>query len=70
MTKKQQELIDLLDSIVKCRLSGMSNKEISEELGLTMKTLERHITKLKKRGATLDFGIPLKKRPFKQVCVT
>ena len=45
MTKKQQELIDLLDSIVKCRLSGMSNKEISEELGLTMKTLERHITK-------------------------
>ncbi|MCR8747266.1 DNA-binding response regulator [Romboutsia lituseburensis] len=48
LTKKQQELEDLKLKIIKLKNEGVKNKEISKELDIPLKTLERHITKMRK----------------------
>ncbi len=51
LTKKQQELEDLKESIIKYKNKKYKNKEIARELNLPIKTLERYITNMKKEGA-------------------
>lgn len=48
-TKKEQ-LYELRQKIKAMRQQGFKNKEISQELNLPTKTLERHITYMKKNG--------------------
>ena len=50
LTKKQQELKNLYDKIKKLKNEGLTNKSISEQLEIPLKTIERHITKMKKSG--------------------
>ena len=50
LTQKQQELKVLKDKIKILKNEGLTNKLISEKLSITLKTLERHITKMKKEG--------------------
>lgn len=47
-TKKQQERELILDKIIALKQEGAKNKEISQQLNLTPKTLERYITQLRK----------------------
>lgn len=49
LTKKQQELKQLHDKIKRLKNEGLTNKVISEQLSIPLKTLERHITKMRKR---------------------
>ena len=48
LTQKQQELKDLKNKIIKMKKNKIKNKEIAKELNITIKSLERYITKLKK----------------------
>ena len=48
LTQKQQELEDLKLRIIKLKNEGNKNKDISEKLDIPLKTLERHITKIRK----------------------
>ncbi|CEP43244.1 replication protein [[Clostridium] sordellii] len=48
LTKKQQELKVLQDKIKILKSEGLTNRIISERLSIPLKTLERHITKMKK----------------------
>ena len=48
LTQKQQELQDLKNKIIKMKKNKIKNKEIAKELNITIKSLERYITKLKK----------------------
>ncbi|MGL5717219.1 MAG: hypothetical protein ACRCX2_29680, partial [Paraclostridium sp.] len=48
LTNKQQELENLKSKIIKLKSEGVKNKDISKELDIPLKTLERHITKMKK----------------------
>ncbi|MDU6247389.1 MAG: DNA-binding response regulator, partial [Paeniclostridium sordellii] len=48
LTKKQQELKILQDKIKILKSEGLTNRIISERLSIPLKTLERHITKMKK----------------------
>lgn len=48
-TKKEQ-LDELMQKIKAMRQQGFKNKEISQELKVPIKTLERHITYMKKKG--------------------
>lgn len=50
LTKKQQELEDLKLKIIELKNKGVKNKEMSMELNIPLKTLERYITKYRKRG--------------------
>ena len=45
---KQEELKELREKIKALKNKGLKNKEISQELELPIKTLERHITYMKK----------------------
>lgn len=47
LTKKQQELKNLRVKINELKIEGKKNKEISEILSIPLKTLERHITKMR-----------------------
>lgn len=49
LTKKEQ-LEEVYCKIVNLRKEGLKNKKIAQELNLQVKTLERHITYLKKNG--------------------
>lgn len=49
MTKKEQ-LEQLRAKIKSLRLEGFKNKDIAQELGIPIKTLERHITIMRKNG--------------------
>ena len=48
LTKKQQELQILQDKIKILKNEGLTNKIISEKLSISLKTLERYITKMRK----------------------
>ncbi|MGL5715996.1 MAG: hypothetical protein ACRCX2_23475, partial [Paraclostridium sp.] len=48
LTNKQQELENLKLKIIKLKSEGVKNKDISKELDIPLKTLERHITKMRK----------------------
>ena len=50
LTKKQQELKNLYDKIKKLKNEGLTNKSTSEQLEIPLKTIEMHITKMKKSG--------------------
>lgn len=50
LTKKQQELNDLKLKIIELKNKGVKNKDISMELKIPLKTLERYITKYRKSG--------------------
>lgn len=49
-TTKAEELQELRQKIKAMRQQGFKNKEIAQELSLPSKTLERHITYMKKNG--------------------
>ncbi|MEG0844555.1 MAG: DNA-binding response regulator [Romboutsia sp.] len=48
LTNKQQELENLKLKIIKLKSEDVKNKDISKELDIPLKTLERHITKMRK----------------------
>ncbi|MGL5718248.1 MAG: hypothetical protein ACRCX2_34915, partial [Paraclostridium sp.] len=48
LTKKQQEIRNIQDNIKILKSEGLTNKVISEKLSIPLKTLERHITKMRK----------------------
>ena len=50
LTPKQQELQDLKVKILELRNRKMKNKEIADKLSIPLKTLERHISSMKKEG--------------------
>ena len=50
LTKKQQELKLLQDKIKILKKKGLTNKSISQKLSIPLKTLERHITKMRKNN--------------------
>ena len=47
---KQEELHQLRAKIKTLKNQGFKNKQIAQELGINIKTLERHITYMKKKG--------------------
>lgn len=50
LTKKQQEIENLKEKIIKLKNEGSKNKEISDKLSISLKTLERYITKMRSEG--------------------
>ena len=50
LTPKQQELQDLKVKILQLKKEKMKNKEIANKLSIQLKTLERHISSMKKDG--------------------
>lgn len=50
LTSKQQELQDLKVKILQLKKEKMKNKEIANKLSIPLKTLERHISSMKKEG--------------------
>lgn len=50
LTKKQQEIENLKEKIIKLKNEGLKNKDISDKLSTPLKTLERYITKIRSEG--------------------
>ena len=50
LTPKQAELKELKEKIIYMKKNEIKNKDISEQLNIPVKTLERYITKFKKEG--------------------
>lgn len=50
LTKKQQELKELRENILELKKEKFKNKDISIKLEIPLKTVERHITAMKKDG--------------------
>lgn len=50
LTKKQQELKEIREKILELKELKYRNKEISNQLNIPVKTIERHITAMKKEG--------------------
>lgn len=50
LLKDEKRVLDLKDAIVSLKKQKVKNKDIAEQLNTPLKTIERHITALKKEG--------------------